>query len=275
MKSTFLRTFTISALILASVASLSSCTSSSPAVTPAATTTTSIPTGTKLTTAQATKLSRLLFVNRDLGGADVIIAVPFGLESSITIVGEVDWKTHEGRGEIKVIKNDGTLVDTSQIWWGSPQNLQQGFVVTSLKGLTEAMDKTGRKGVKYVARPLSEKSPVDIILRYLDALSADQPENPLLLRQDPKTGYIGRDTIDVAAAKLETDVIRFGRSRYWVDLKTGQMAQASAPLAGLKTNTQFTLAAHGPKKISFPLKEEVVNVDEIPEIYQQLTSRPK
>jgi hypothetical protein len=271
VKSSKFRRFGICALIGLTSLGVGGC-SSEPSLTttilPA--TSTSVPVGEKLTQAQATTLSRLLFMNYDQGGADFVADVPYGIGSSIVIEGVVDWKTHTGNGTLVVKKNDGTLVDTSEIWWGYPNDAQRGFVATSLKGLTEAMAEAGRPGVKYVARPLST-SPIDIILKYLDALSSDQAENPLLLRQDKRAGYLGVETIPSG----EADVIKFGRSRYWVDLKSKRMVQASAGLAGLRTETVFTIRAAGPKTIAFPPNSEVVDAQTIPEIYAELTSALK
>ncbi len=274
-------------VMVATGLSLAGCTSDKPPATvSAAVTTTSVPAGAKLTVGQATKLSRLFFVNRDKGGADVNVRVPYGIGSSVTIVGQVDWKKHVGAAEIRVIKDDGTVVDTSKVWWGNVQDPQRGFVVSSLKGLTEEMKKAGRPGVNYVARPFSDKSPVDLILRYLDALSAEQPENPLLLRQDPKTGYLGTDQVELivqgatptdpsTTTTVSTDIIRFGRSRYWIDTKTSELVQVAAPLAGLRAPTIYAFTNRSEKTITFPQNAEVVDAGDIPEIYAQLTSRPK
>jgi hypothetical protein len=287
MKYSFVRVPTVCVVVTLAVVGLTSCTSDKKAVTAATVaTTTSIPAGSKLTVGQATKLSRLFFVNRDQGGADVHIQVPYGIGSSITIVGQVDWKKHIGAAQIQVISDDGTIVDTSKVWWGNVQDPQRGFVVSSLKGLTEEMQTAGRPGVLYVARPFSEKSPVDLILRYLDALSAEQPENPLLLRQDKKTGYIGTDTVELIGqgatptdpptkTTVSTDVIRFGRSRYWIDTKTSELVQAAAPLAGLRSPTVYSFTNRGEKKVVLPQNAEVVDAADIPEIYAKLTSRPK
>lgn len=273
MKSFKLRRFVMGALISSLSVGVIGC-SSEPSLTttilPATSTSTSVPDGEKLTQAQATTLSRLLFMNYDQGGADFVANVPYGIGASIVIEGVVDWKMHTGSAKLFVKKADGTTADTSEIWWRNPNNVQSGFVATSLKGLTEAMAKAGRPGVKYVARPLST-SPIDIILKYLDALSSDQAENPLLLRQDKRAGYLGVETIPSG----EADVIKFGRSRYWIDLKSKRMVQASAGLAGLRTDTVFTISDPGQKTIAFPPNSEVVDAGTIPEIYAELTSAPK
>jgi hypothetical protein len=287
VKKCLLRTSIICLLMSAGSLTLVGCTSDKPPVTvAAAATTTSIPAGTKLTVGQATKLSRLFFVNRDKGGADVNVQVPYGIGSSITIIGQVDWKKHVGRAEIRVVTDDGKVVDTSKVWWGNVQDPQRGFVVSSLKGLTKEMETAGRSGVNYVARPFSDKSPVDLILRYLDALSAEQPENPLLLRQDKKTGYLGAEQLELVGqgktvtdpptkTTVSTDIIRFGRSRYWIDTKTSELVQVAAPLAGLRSPTVYSFTNRGEKTIVFPQNAEVVDAADIPEIYAQLTSRPK
>ncbi len=273
-----LRTFIASGLTVFSLLALTACTGSSSAPVPsveAAVTTTSVPDGEKLTSQQATVLSRLLFLNYDKGGADLDIAVPYGIGSSITMKGQIDWKTHIGNAVITVVLDDGTVVDTQTLYWASPADPQRGVIVTTLKGLPEALEKNGRPGVKYVARPFAEKSPVDIIVRYIDALASVQADNPLLLRQDPKTGYLGTDTVSVGGVDIAADLIRYGKSRYWVDPKTKTMVQVAAPLGGLRDNTVYKLSNNGPKTIALPQNAEVVNSAEIPEIYEELTQRPK
>ncbi len=243
-------------------------------------TTTQVPTGTPLTQAQATLLSRLLLTNYEQTGADINIAVPFGIGSSISVVGVIDWKSHLGQAEVVVTTDDGTEVDRSKIWWSRPNDSQQGFIVTSLKGLTDAMVAVGRPGVNFVARPVAAQSPIDVIVRYIDALSSDQAENPLLLRQDKRTGYLGTETIEVKSgdgttAPIKAEVIKFGKSRYWIDPSSKRMVQVSAALAGLRTDTLFYLTSPGAKVMKFPENAEVVDASSIPDIYKELTSARK
>ncbi len=237
------------------------------------TTATSLPAGKQLTVAEATLLSRLLFLNRDLGGADVQADVPYGLQSSIKIDGIVDWKTHTGTATVRVIGKDGKEVDTSTIFWRNLYDPKIGMVATTVKGLTVEMESSGRSGVKYVARPFSQSSPLDRVLRYLDGLATKQAENPLLLRQDAKAKSLGTEEIANGKDQIKATVLSYGRSRYWVDPKTGRMIQAAAPLAGLPTDTTFRFANHEVKTVTLPGPTEVVDVSDIPDIYSKLTKR--
>jgi hypothetical protein len=228
----------------------------------------------QLTVADATVLSRLLFNNYDKGGADVSIDVPFGLQSSIEIDAVVDWKTHQGTAEVRVVGADGALVDTSTVYWRDLYDAQKGLVATTLKGLTEAMAEQGRQGVKYVARPFSETSPLDRVLRYLDGLATVQAENPLLLRQDEKAKSLGTESLPTdGGQRVNSVVLRYGKSSYWADPDSGLLVQASAPLAGLQSETVFRFSKHGARVIELPAVDAVVDAADIPQIYQQLTER--
>ncbi len=229
---------------------------------------------TPLTVADANVLSRLLFNNYDKGGADVAIKVPYGLQSSIEIQGVVDWKEHVGSAEVRVVGNDGAVVDTSTVYWRDLYDAQRAIVATTLKGLSEAMAKEGRPKVKYVARPFAETSPLDRVLRYLDGLATVQAENPLLLRQDEKAKSLGVQMIDsVDGAKVEATTLRYGKSTYWADPTRSLMLRASAPLAGLPQETVFSFSQHGPRVVTLPPVDEVVDAADIPQIYQSLTER--
>lgn len=244
--------------------------------------TTVAPVETQLTVADANILSRLLFNNYDKGGADVSVHVPYGLQSSIQIQAVVDWKNHVGKAEVRVVGTDGKVIDTSTVFWRDLYDSQKGLVATTLKGLAESMTTAGRPGVNYVARPFSETSPLDRVLRYLDGLATAQAENPLLLRQDEKAKSLGNQVIttadatavgDADGAVVDAIALRYGKSRYWADPKKGLMLQASAPLAGLAEETVFRFSAHRPRTVTLPGVDEVVDAADIPQIYQQLTSR--
>jgi hypothetical protein len=252
--------------------SLSGCGSSKP-VESAVAATTSVVEGKALTVAEATTLSRLLFQNYDNGGADVLIDVPYGTQSTIQIEGVVDWKSHTGRAEVKVIKLDGTLVSTSTVYWRDLYDSRKAIVATTLDGLTEAMTAKGSPGIKYVARPFSDGSPLDRVLRYLDGLATTQAENPLLIRQDAKAQSLGVENIQSGGTEVNATALRYGKSRYWADPKGGRLLQASAPLAGLTSETVFHFTEHGPKVVDLPRAEEVVDASTIPELYGELTKR--
>jgi hypothetical protein len=268
MKSMNIRTLIIVGLMGASVVG---CGESKP--TAVAVTTTSVPEGTQLTTKEATLLSRVLFLNYDLGGANFHIDVPYGLQSSIKIDGIVDWKTHQGTAEVHVVGKDGKDVDTSTIYWRNLYDLKKGMVATTLKGLTDELAATGKEGVKFVARPVSQQSPLDRVLRYLDGLATNQAENPLLLRQDAKAKSLGTEEVNSGKILVDATVLRYGRSRYWADPKTGRMIQAAAPLAGLSEDTKFYFATHEAKTVTLPAVNEVVDAADIPAIYEKLTKR--
>jgi hypothetical protein len=175
---------------------------------------------------------------------------------------------------MRVIGADGAVIDSSTVYWRDLYDPRRGIIATTLKGLPEAMAEQGRSGVEFVARPFSETSPLDRVLRYLDGLATAQAENPLLLRQDDKAKSFGaQPVVMVDGSSIDTVGLRYGKSRYWADAQSGLLIQASAPLAGLAEETRFRFSAHGPRTIELPPADRVVDVADIPQIYQRLTER--
>jgi hypothetical protein len=261
---------TISALTVVT----SACGSSKPSASqPSEITSTIALKGKPLTVAEATTLSRLLFQNFDKGGADVSVDVPYGTQSTVQIEGVVDWKTHTGRAEVKVVKLDGAVVSTSTVYWRDLYDAQKAIIATTLDGLTEAMAAKGNPGITFVARPFSDASPLDRVLRYLDGLATAQAENPLLMRQDAKAESLGVESVTSGGVTVEAMALRYGKSRYWADPKNGRMLQASAPLAGLTKETVFRFTNPGTKTVELPRAEVVIDASTIPELYGELTKR--
>jgi hypothetical protein len=226
--------------------------------------------GKTLTTGQAVRLSRVFFNNWDKGGATVTVEVPYGLQSSVRIDAEVDWKQHRGQGTITTVFADGRADEVQPLWWYLPNDLANGSIVTTLAGLPEAMALRNHPGVKYIGRPIAEQSPLDITVRFLDRMMSDRAENPVLLRQ-ADTGYLGAETVGGVAC----DHIRFGDkgTQYWIGTGDGMLRQVSARLSGLPNPTVFRLSGWGTRTIEAPGATEVVDSRAIPELYAELTSR--
>ncbi len=250
---------------------ISACSSTKPVGVDATTSpTTGVSNGTPLTTAQAVRLSRAFFINYDAGGAEVLVVVPFGKAGGVRLEGTVNWKTHSGQGEIVTEASDGSAPQRQPVWWFSPNDLVNGAIVTTQVGLTQAMAATGRTGVKYLARPIADKSALDTTVRFLDKLASDRAENPVLLRQGD-VGFLGAQTIGTTL----TDHIRFGSrsTQYWIGVSDANLKQVSAQLSGLAKPTVFTIKALGARTITAPLAAEVVDARQIPDIYQRLLQR--
>ena len=264
--STPLRVLVISALVISGCSSTKSV-----GVDAAAPSSTRVSNGTPLTTAQAVRLSRAFFNNYDVGGGEVLVVVPFGKAGGVRLEGTVNWKTHSGQGKIVTDASDGSAPQRQPVWWFSPNDLVNGAIVTTQVGLPEAMAETGRTGVKYLARPMADKSALDTTVRFLDKLASDRAENPVLLRQGD-VGFLGAQTIGTTV----TDHIRFGSrsTQYWIGVPDGRLKQVSAQLSGLAKPTVFTIKALGAHTITAPPAAEVVDARQIPDIYQRLL-KPK
>lgn len=220
-----------------------------------ATTTTQVP-GTRLTAAQAARLSRVLFNNYDKGGADVEVTAPFGA-ATFVMKGTIDWRAHVGRLDVATSFTNGAAPERTEAYF------TRSSVFSTLPGLTEAMAKQGRPGVNFVGRPLNDTSRLDLIIKLLDGLSSDRADNPLLIRQG-EARYL--------RAEGGLDIYQYGpKTTYWVDAQ-GQMARLEARPKGFDGPVRIVLKSHRSVEVVFPPAAAVVGVAEIPDLYRQLTS---
>jgi hypothetical protein len=223
-------------------------------------------TGTRLTPAQANLFARALFNNYEQGGATFEATVPFGV-ATFTLRGEIDWKRHVGTAAMTTTFTDGVRAPiTENIAWSS------STVVTPLAGLTAAMEAQGRPGITHVARPLDPRNAqLDRVLAYIDALSSDRPENPLLLRQKDGVEFLGAETIDGQAL----DRFASGpNAQFWLD-STGKIARSQASFAGMEQPIQVTLAEHGVRTPQFPVESAVVRSTDLGDLYGELVAAAK
>ncbi len=260
------RGFCLAALLsspLLLAAGCSSATSES-ASTSTSTSTTVAPVG--LTAKQASLLSRMLFNNRESGGAAVVGVIPYGSAATFHIKGIVDWKGHTGSFELRAVYADKRPDLAQKIFW-TPTEL-----VIPLDGLEQAMAERGRLGVHYLARPIDPTaSPLDQTVRFLGALSSDRAENPLLVRQQPDAKYFGTETV----AGTATEIFQFGKNaRYWL-AADGFVRRVEARFRSVEGPLTFEFTDRGPKDVQFPMKSEVVRAGEIPEVLALLTAQAK
>ncbi len=229
------------------------------------------PAAEPLTPAQANALSRALFLNFQAGGATVEARVPFGA-STFVLNADIDWKRHVGAGTLTTLFTDGVRrPETQEIYWSS------SVIALPLPGLEAAMAERGRPGVRLVARPLAgSTATVDRIVAFLDAIASDRPENPLLLRQKPEVGYLGREDVDGVAA----DRYRSSESaQFWLSTApgptSGRIVAVRAQFAGLDAPVEVRVRDHGARDLRFPSDDAVVSAAEIPELYAELTAAAK
>jgi hypothetical protein len=196
------------------------------------------PGGPSLTTAQASKLARILLKNHEAEGADVDATVRFGSAATFHLLGQVDWKDGQGRVVMSTTRSDKVAVADQTIAWGGSS------VYLSVTGLTETLAAQGHPGITFLERPVSIKTnPLDQVITLIGSFSSARAENPLLLRQND-TSFEG--TGQVAGRTVEK--LRFGRSVYSV-ADDGFAYRIDTTFVSIQGPIVVTFDHHGPKII--------------------------
>jgi len=193
---------------------------------------TTAPAGSRLTGPQAAALAQTLFTNYDNGGATIDVTIPYGPAATFRLTGDIDWKTHRGRGRLETQYRDGRPSQTNELAW-TPDAIAVTDPAT---------------GAWSVHRADPDKASLDRVLRLVDSLSSDRPENAQLLRQSDAV-FLRNETVD----GTELEVFRVGpRTTYWIEPDTGRMHRAQADFNGFAAPVTVGLTAPGPRTVVLP-----------------------
>jgi hypothetical protein len=134
-------------------------------------------------------------------------------------------------------------------------------IIADPPGMNAAAAMVGRDGVHYVARPPSpDRIPLDRVIAISVSLAATQRDNPLLVQQSDAR-FLGRDTIDGHAM----DRYRYkDRAIYWVGVDDGLLHRLEATINGFAGGTTFDLSGHGPRQVTLPAHDEVLDTTSLP-----------
>jgi hypothetical protein len=212
--------------------------------------------GTPLTEGQAAVLSQVLYKNLQAGGADLAVNVAYGAAASLVLTGVVDWTDHVGRGRLETRFTDGRPSTFTDLVWTS-----DAVIIADPPGMAVAAAMVGRDGVHYVARPPSpDRIPLDRVIAISVSLAATQRDNPLLVQQSDAR-FLGRDAINGQAM----DRYRYqDRAIYWVGVADGLLHRLEATINGFAGTTTFDLTAHGPRPVTLPSHDEVLDTTSLP-----------
>lgn len=218
---------------------------------------------TKLTSAQALKFSRMLYLNTEATGGEVSASFEYGPAATFFFNGKIDWVKATGDMILSTKLNGQETVNPERIWWS------KGILYREIPGLEAAMAAQGRTGIRYVARPIQkDRSGLDLAITYLAALAIAQPMNPLLVRQDPAHYFFaGADVIDGVAVEGYGN----GRSTYLVG-PDGHLKRINTTFKAMAGPVQVNFAALGAQQIELPGAAATVDIAEIPDLYAQLTA---
>jgi hypothetical protein len=220
------------------------------------TTATSTADGAPLTDAQAAVLSQVLYKNLQAGGADLTVNVAYGAAASLVLTGAVDWNDHIGQGRLETRFTDGRPSTFTDLLWTS-----DAVIIADPPGMEEAAARVGRDGIHFVARPPSpDRIPLDRVIAISVSLAATQRDNPLLVQQSDAR-FLGRDAIDGHAMER----YRYkDRAIYWVGVDDGLLHRLEATINGFAGVTTFDLTGHGPRHVTLPSHDEVIDTTSLP-----------
>ncbi len=218
---------------------------------------------TKLTSAQALKFSRMLYLNTEATGGKLSASFEYGPAATFFFNGKIDWVKATGDMILSTKLNGTETVNPERIWWS------KGILYREIPGLEAAMAARGQTGIRYVARPIQkDRSGLDLAITYLAALAIAQPMNPLLVRQDPNHYWFAdSNVIDGVAVESFGN----GRSTYSVG-PDGHLKRIDTTFKAMAGPVQVNFAALGAQQIELPAAAATVDVAEIPDLYAQLTA---
>jgi hypothetical protein len=218
---------------------------------------------TKLTSAQALKFSRMLYLNTESTGGELSASFEYGPGATYFFNGKIDWVNATGDMILSTKLNGEETVNPERIRWS------KGILYREIPGLEQAMAAQGQIGIRYVARPIQkDRSSLDLAITYLAALAIAQPMNPLLVRQDPNQYFFaGADVIDGVAVESFGN----GRSTYRVG-PDGRIKRIDTTFKAMSGPVQVNFATFGVQEIDLPLAAATVDISEIPDLYAKLTT---
>ena len=102
--------------------------------------------------------------------------------------------------------------------------------------------------------------PLDRVIAISVSLAATQRDNPLLVQQSDAR-FLGRDAID----GHPMDRYRYkDRAVYWVGVDDGLLHRLEATINGFAGLTTFDLRGHGPRPVTLPAHDEVLDTPSLP-----------
>lgn len=213
----------------------------------------------KLTTAQAQQVSQVLSNNKASKNAAVKI---LQLDKGVYTVsgdGVVDWENTIVSLNILMDGDKKTklqTIQTKEIVYESYPAIQN---IESLQGLTPR---------KWVQRPVTTDFAIDLISQYLLSLTADIPENPVLVQQG-NMRFLGTKKIDGTNTNMYSQNENY---IYYVN-DDNELVRVDAKLPNFGVRLGFIFSDRGNQNISLPDESEYYPSSQVSKTYLDL--RPK
>lgn len=209
-----------------------------------------------LTRQEASLLAGALYRNYRTRGARfqaAALAGPGG--GTITMVGEVDWKLHQGRA--KVISDAGKDRVTEVAW-------DPSIALEYRPGMVKAVQKVKPTAALIARTPDRDHRRLDQIIEVITALATTKRENVQLILQRPQAKFIREDVLRGTKVVL----LRYGpRTVVWVNPKTGQMLRFESSNKDRTAPIVVDIEPDPKVRIRPPKPEYVVSAREIADLY--------
>lgn len=220
--------------------------------------------GGRLTADQAAAMANVLFDNYDAKGATfTAIAASTVTDERIELQGEIDWATHTGHALVAAI---GAEAGVTEVYW------RDDAVLERRPAFSDLLVTLSRPPADFVARPPDPVGrDLDRVLAIITGMASQQRDNPLLIQQTDGSTFLREDTLRGA----NVQVLRYGqRNVYWLDAGSGRLLRFEGNNATGNRPVIIDLIEHGPQTIAGPLVEQVVDVDQVRDIYDAAAVSP-
>jgi hypothetical protein len=251
-----LRVRHLASLVVLVAMSLAGCAGEPPSVEP--------PGPIPLTDDQAARLAQAGFTNLQSGGARFEANSAFLVGQStetLRLTGVVDWTQRIGWAEVSATGPDATL---SEVYWESDVMLERRPTADAL------IASRGGPPQSWIARPPDTSTrQLDRLVSIITALALAQADNALLIQQAPGSAFIRLDEL----RGEPVEVLRYGnRNLYWLAVSDGRMMRFEGNSSTGTAPTIVDLLETAQVSVPLPLREAVVWVDDVAEIYEAMLS---
>ena len=148
-----------------------------------------------LTSEEASTLANSLYLNWQDGGATFTANAALSVtHASITMKGDVDWRSGNGHA---VVNMNGADAGLTEVWWNPTTVIEYWPMIESL------LPGLGSTGVSFVSRgPDPEHRLVDRVIAVVNGLASKERENAVLIQQKSGSEFVRGDelrgiTVDV------------------------------------------------------------------------------
>ena len=123
-----------------------------------------------------------------------------------------------------------------------------------------------------MGRPADPQNGIlDRVVQFVAKLSAAQRDNPVLVQQDPRAGWVRAEELEGTAV----DVYRYGDGlTLWVGTD-GRLRRVEGGLAGFAEPLVVRFLTAGEQPVLGPRSVDVVLIDDVRAVYERLNPAPR